>query len=135
MVISALLWGCGPADYLNTTVLKATRRVAEAKAAGAERWAPYEFWTALEYLHMSKEKAAYADYLASWHYGRKAMRMGTLARKLAAEKGQAAPSVTISPPSQIPVKIESAPKPAPASQSASSGGTSFSESKNGYRAR
>jgi len=45
---AAGLLGCGPIDYLYTVALNANRAVAQAKAAGAEQLAPYEYWSAVE---------------------------------------------------------------------------------------
>jgi len=89
---SVLLAACGPVDYLSTVTLKATRAVAEARTANAERLAPYEYWSAVEYLRMAKEMAAYADYLVANRYGEAAAKMATEARRLAAEKAQAGPT-------------------------------------------
>jgi hypothetical protein len=91
---TVLLLACGPVDYLSTVTLKATRALAEARTANAERLAPYEYWSAVEYLRMAKEMAAYADYLVANKYGEEAAKMATDARRLAAEKAQAGPAAT-----------------------------------------
>jgi hypothetical protein len=92
LAIGALaLVACGPVDFLSTVAIKATRAVAEAKAANAEKLAPYEYWSAVEYLHMAKEKAAYADYEIAIGYGDKAEQMGKEARRIASTKAQAGP--------------------------------------------
>lgn len=94
----AALLGCGPVDYLNTVARKATRAVAEARAAGAEKLSPYEYWSAVEYLQMAREKAAYADYQVANGYGDKALKMATEARRLAAEKAQRPATTDETPP-------------------------------------
>lgn len=86
-----LLAACGPIDYLNTVTLKATRAVADAKAANAEKLAPYEYWSALTYLQMAREKVGYADFEDAVTYGEKSEEMAIKAKKLAAEKGQEGP--------------------------------------------
>ncbi len=91
---TALLTACGPVDYLSTVTLKATRALAEARTANAEKLAPYEYWSAVEYLQMAREMAAYADYLVANKYGEEAAKMASEARRLAAEKAQAGPAAT-----------------------------------------
>jgi hypothetical protein len=90
--LAAGLSACGPIDYLNTVTRKATRAVAEAKTADAERLAPYEYWSAVEYLHMAREKAAYADYQIAIDYGERSEKMGKEARRIASEKHQSGPT-------------------------------------------
>jgi hypothetical protein len=90
--LGALCSSCGPIDYLNTVARKATRAVAEAQTADAEHLSPYEYWSAMEYIHMAREKAAYADYEIAISYGEKAEQMAKEARRIAAEKAQAGPA-------------------------------------------
>ena len=115
MVLSACI---GPIDYLNTTARKARRSVAEAESANAEKLSPYEYWSAVVYLRMAREKAGHADWQDAWKYGRKADEMGGLAKKMATEKGQAGPNatgtaptedVTEDPPAQPAAKPEGQP--------------------------
>jgi hypothetical protein len=88
----ALAAACGPIEYLHRVSFSATRALAEAKTAGAEKLAPYEYWSAVEYLQMAKEMAAYADYQVAHRYGELAEKTATDARRLAAEKSQAGPA-------------------------------------------
>jgi hypothetical protein len=111
-VTPVLLWGCiGPIDYLNTVARKARRAVAEAKAVNSEKLSPYEYWSAVTYLRMAREKAAHADYEDANKYGAKAVEMGELAKKLAAEKGAEGPNAIQTPPEDIPAVVVE-PKPA-----------------------
>jgi len=97
----AVLSACvGPIDYLNTTARKARRAVAEADTASAEKLAPYEYWSAVVYLRMAREKAGHAHWEDAWKYGRKAEEMGELAKKMATEKGEAGPTATGVRPSE-----------------------------------
>ena len=96
---------CGPIEYLNTVTFNASQAVAEAKAANAEKLAPYEYWSALVYLRMAQEKASYADFQLSIKYGERAIKMGKKARKIAVEKGEEGPSAisdTQAPPEVVP---------------------------------
>jgi hypothetical protein len=107
--VTILLTACvGPIDYLNTTARKAQRALSEAKTANAEKMSPYEYWSALVYIRMAREKAAHADYQDAWKYGRKAEKMGKLAIKLAQEKAQEGPSASPPTPSETPVSVEPA---------------------------
>jgi hypothetical protein len=111
-LLGLVLLACGPIDYLNTVTRKATRAVAEARAAGGEQRAPYEYWSAVEYLHMAKEKAAYADYQIAIRYGEKAESMAADARRLAAER-RVAPRPE-SPGDETPPDLSGSASPAPA---------------------
>lgn len=103
----ATVCGCiGPVDYLATTALKARRAVAEARTANAEKLAPYEYWSAVIYLRMSREKAGHADFEDSWKYGRKSAEMGSLAKKLASEKAEVGPDAVQPAPDETPVVVE-----------------------------
>ena len=98
-----LLVGCiGPIDYLNTVARGARRSVAEAEAVNAEKLSPYEYWSAVTYLQMAREKAARADFEDANKYGRRAIEMGELARKLAAGKAAAGPRAIQPPAEQAP---------------------------------
>lgn len=114
-VAPMVLWGCiGPIDYLNTVARKARRAVAEAKAVNAERYSPYEYWSAVTYLRMAREKAAQADFEDANKYGRKSVEMGEMAKKLATDKASEGPNATQTAPEEAPVVIE--PQPAPEAQ-------------------
>lgn len=91
LLAAALLAACGPISYISTVSVRATRLVSEAKTAEAERYAPYEYWSAVTYLRMAREKAGYADFQVSVDYGDRAVEMARKARQLAAERRQAGP--------------------------------------------
>jgi hypothetical protein len=90
-VVAAGLLGCGPIEYLHTVALNANRAVAHAKAAGGEKLAPYEYWSAVEYLQMARDTGSYADYQLSNRYGEKAEKMASEASAIAAKKREAGP--------------------------------------------
>jgi hypothetical protein len=73
--------GCGPIEYINQVGIKAASAVSAAKLAQADRYAPYEYTCAEEYLHKAREDAAYAEYEDAIEFGRKA--------ELQANKGRA----------------------------------------------
>jgi hypothetical protein len=53
--------GCGGSIYA-ITASSASSKLETAEALGAERYAPYEYWTAKEHLVKAQEEAATADY-------------------------------------------------------------------------
>lgn len=87
MALVTLGAGCGPIEYLNTTTFQAAHAVMEAKRAHADQWAPYEYTSAVEYLHKSRELAGFARWQEAVDFGRMAGEMGRKAHELAAAKG------------------------------------------------
>jgi hypothetical protein len=83
--------GCGPVEYLNQVSSKASNAVAAAKQANADRFAPYEYTAAVEYLHKAREEGGYAEYQIAIEYGRRAEDFATRARAIADEKGARRP--------------------------------------------
>ena len=65
---------------------RAASAVSAAKLASAERYAPYEYTAAEEYLHKAREEAGYAEYQDAIEYGRKAEDFGNRARAIAVAK-------------------------------------------------
>jgi Domain of unknown function (DUF4398) len=53
--------GCGGSIYAITS-FGAASKLEAAEALGAERYAPYEYWTAKEHLTKAMEEASTADY-------------------------------------------------------------------------
>ena len=83
VLIVALAVGCGPVSYVNQVTRRASYEVAAAKAAQADKYAPYEYTLAVEYLHKAREEAGYADYQAAIRFGNKAEEHAKKARELA----------------------------------------------------
>ena len=82
---------CGPVEYISQVTRRASSEVAAAKAAGAEKRAPYEYTSAVAYLHKAREEAGYADFQAAIRFGKVAQQMAEKARELAiAGAGEAA---------------------------------------------
>jgi hypothetical protein len=82
----ALGAGCGPIEYISTVTFDASHAVAEARAAHADRYAPYEFTAAGEYLHKARELVGYSRYEEAIDYGRKATTLGNQALDIARKK-------------------------------------------------
>jgi len=53
------LWGC--AVYTPRDIRSVEKIIQEAAAAGAEKKAPYEYYSAIEYLNIAKEELSEAD--------------------------------------------------------------------------
>ena len=94
--------GCGPVQYVSTVGVTASRVVEEAETINARLLAPYEYWSAVTYLRMAREKAGTADFETSVDYGDRAIAMARAALRVVAARRQQ------------PAKGGVAPDPAPA---------------------
>jgi hypothetical protein len=72
--------GCGPFGYLKKVATDATRAVADAEAANAEEYAPYEYWGAVAYLEQSKILMGYSEYERSFDFGERAKQLANEAK-------------------------------------------------------
>ena len=86
--LAAALAACGPITYVGEVTRKATDAVAAARAVQAEKYAPYWWTRATQYLHKAQEVAAHADFQGANRFGRlateaanKATEEATLAAK------------------------------------------------------
>jgi hypothetical protein len=113
--------GCGPIEYLNQVGSKAASAVAAAKLAQADRYAPYEYTAAEEYLHKAREEAGYAQYQDSIEYGRKAEELAQRARAIAINK-LSQPTAS-APATGAPVPAAAAVPAAPGEPPSSAAGT------------
>ncbi len=83
------LAGCGGL-YHSGVIVGANSRFEEARLAGAEKWAPYEFYKAQEYLAKSREEAGYSDFESAIHFAKVSKRSAEAALKKASmHKGSA----------------------------------------------
>jgi hypothetical protein len=104
LVLVVALAGCGPIAYVNDVTRKASASVDAARAAEADRYAPYYWTRANEYLLKARERAAYADYQGANRFGRLATEAAQLAEQTANEAKK--------DPSKRPLELEKAPAPA-----------------------
>lgn len=95
----AMAVGCGPIQYIAQVPRGAAVDLEAAKAANADKYAPYEYTSAVEYLHKAREEEGYADHQAAVHFGKIAQDMAQKARQIAL--AQAASGTP--PPSPPPV--------------------------------
>lgn len=64
------LSACGPIAYVSQVTIRADDAVEAARAAEAEKYSPYWWTRAKEYLYMAREVAGHADYQGANHFGR-----------------------------------------------------------------
>src|SRR5262245_4432273 len=70
LVILALACGCGPITYVSDVTRRASDAVDTARAAQAEKYAPYWWTRATQYLHKAREVAAHADFQGANRFGK-----------------------------------------------------------------
>jgi hypothetical protein len=104
LALVVALLGCGPIAYVNDVTRKAATSVDAARAAEADRYAPYYWTRANEYLLKARERAAYADYQGANRFGRLATEAAQLAEQTANEAKK--------DPSKRPLELDKAPAPA-----------------------
>jgi len=64
------LAGCGPIVYVSEVTFHASDAVEAARAAHADKYAPYWWTRATQYLAKAREIAAYADFQGANRFGR-----------------------------------------------------------------
>ena len=87
-VLVVALAGCGPVAYVNQVTRSADSAVEEARAAEADKYAPYWWTRATQFLHMARDVAGHADFQGANHFGRlatAAAAKATVEAKLAAK--------------------------------------------------
>ncbi len=65
-----LLGACGPIAYINEVTRKASTAVDRARAVEADKYAPYWWTRATQYLVAAREDAARADFQGANRFGR-----------------------------------------------------------------
>jgi hypothetical protein len=90
-VLSSLA-GCGPVEYISQVGNKAASAVSAAKLAEADRYAPYEYTAAEEYLHKAREEGGYSQYQDAIDYGHKAEDLANRARAISVARLAQQPS-------------------------------------------
>jgi hypothetical protein len=108
-VLGLAALGCGPVRYVGD-VGRAAAAVDDARGVHADRYAPYWWTRATEYLHKAREVAAYADYQGASRFGRIAAEAATRAaadaRIAARDPSKRPPGV---PPDVAPARPTEAP--------------------------
>ncbi|MDX2088468.1 MAG: DUF4398 domain-containing protein [Kofleriaceae bacterium] len=70
---------CGPIVYVSEVTRRASTAVDDAKAVQADKYAPYYWTRAIQYLHQAKELAAHADFQGANRFGRLAAEAAEIA--------------------------------------------------------
>jgi Domain of unknown function (DUF4398) len=86
VVCAGVLAGCGPIVYVSEVTFHASDAVDAARAAHADKYAPYWWTRATQYLAKAREVAAYADFQGANRFG----RLATEAANKATEEAQIA---------------------------------------------
>jgi hypothetical protein len=108
VVIALVAASCGPIVYVNEVTRRAADKVDEARAAEADKYAPYYWTRANEYYNKAREVAAYADFQGANAYGRLASE--------AAERAIQEAALVKADPSKGPLDQQVAPAKAPAKE-------------------
>lgn len=105
----AAIASCGPIEYLNQVGSRAASAIAAARRAQAERYAPFEYTAAQEYLHKAREEAGYSQYETSIEYGRRAEELANRAIAIAATSQAAAAAAPATPAAPAEAATQTAP--------------------------
>jgi len=104
LVLIALLGACGPIAYVSQVTLRADDAVEAARAAEAEKYSPYWWTRAKEYLYMAREVAGHADYQGANHFGRLAEEAAIKAKAEAETHPRVEPAKEPAPDAIAPAK-------------------------------
>lgn len=100
LVLMTCLAACGPVAYIGQVTVRADDAVEAARAAEADKYSPYWWTRATQYLHMAREVGAHADYQGANHFGRLAEEAANKARE-EAEVAAKDPSKRPPPPDGV----------------------------------
>lgn len=87
------LVACGPVVYVSEVTRNASDAVDAARAAHADKYSPYYWTRATEYLHEAREAGARADFQAANRYGRLATEAANQAASESAKHPAERPAV------------------------------------------
>ena len=112
---SAALAGCGPVEYISQVSNRAAAAVSAAKLAQADRYAPYEYTAAEEYLHKAREEGGYSQYEDAIEYGHRAEDLANRARAISLQRlaEQPTASTRATPGTEHEEPRSAAPPPEP----------------------
>ena len=99
-VLMLLSVGCGPFGFIKKVSQPVNRSLAQARVAGAEELAAYEYWSAVAYYEQARELMGYSEYERALDYGTRAKQFADEA-KVKAERvrmGQSIESIAPSTP-------------------------------------
>lgn len=82
----ALAPACGPVTYLSRVTFGAYGDMAELQSTDTEKWSPYEYTAAREYLRRAMELGGYARFHDANNFGKKAQTNAADAKKVATRR-------------------------------------------------
>jgi hypothetical protein len=103
-LIALIATACGPLAYVNEVTRRASTSVDAARAAQADKYAPYYWTRATQYLHQARVKAAKSDWEGANRFG----RLATEAADLALSNAE----IAAKDPSKRPLELKPAVAPA-----------------------
>lgn len=104
LALTVTVAACGPIAYVNEVTRKASDSVEVARAAQADKYAPYYWTRATQYLHQAMVLAAHADFQGANRFGRLA---NEAAKQAAIDAREAAKD-----PSKRPLELQNELAPA-----------------------
>ncbi|MFA6032373.1 MAG: DUF4398 domain-containing protein [Myxococcota bacterium] len=104
IAMAALVSGCGPV-WAQKVISEATGKLNAAETADAEKYSPYEYYCAGEYLHQARYKESYSQFERAVDYGKLALEFATTAL----EKSQVAKGLSPQPPPAAPAVNKAGP--------------------------
>jgi len=114
LVATLAMSGCG-ATVSTFLILSAQAEIDGAEAAEAPKYAPYEYRSAKEYLHKSREEQGYSDFGPSIEYAFRAKEMAERGKERALSSKR-----RDEPPAGGPATIVTEPAPSPTPEPAPS---------------
>ncbi len=90
-VLLGSLMACGPVKS-TISLVDANAQLDAARAAGAEKQAPYEWTAATLYLHEAREEVARSEYEHAIDFANKASKYASEARAIAEKAPKAQPT-------------------------------------------
>ncbi|CAN5232163.1 hypothetical protein BH11MYX1_BH11MYX1_31160 [soil metagenome] len=70
VILACVLGACGPVAYIGQVTIKADDAVEAARQAEADKYSPYWWTRATQYLQMARDVAGHADFQGANHFGR-----------------------------------------------------------------
>jgi len=113
LAVATALAGCGPVLYVGEVTRKASDAVEAARTVHADRYAPYWWTRATQYLHKAHEVAAHADFEGANRFGRLATEAANKATEEATLTARDPSRRPLEPPREVAPAKDPAQPPAP----------------------
>jgi uncharacterized protein DUF4398 len=99
LLLAVMVSACGPIVYVNDVTRRASDSVDHAHAASADKYAPYYWTRANEYLVKARDRAAHADFQGANRFGKLAYEAAELAEQeaIAAKKDPSRRPIEVKP--------------------------------------